>query len=297
MKLFITGAEGFIGKELISQCQKQGIEVFAVDLVKSSEPNHYQADIRSKDIINLIPEEADAIIHLAGLTRDADCKDRAYDCFDANVMATLNLIDAAHKKKVKQFIFASSEWVHGECKEDEIKNEDSFIDITSLNSEYALSKLVSEVNLRQKFQHGFCSVTILRLGIIYGSRKKNWSAVESIFNTVRTKDKVTVGSLKTGRCFIHVSDIVSGIIKSVGLDGFNIINLEGDKLITLSDIIETSKIILNKNLKIIETDPNDISIRNISNEKAIKLLKWKPEIDLETGLNKLHSFLSNEEGF
>lgn len=295
MKLFITGAEGFVGKELISQYKNQGVEVFTVDLVKSSEPKHHQADIRSKDIINLIPEGADAIIHLAGLTRDADCKDRAYDCFDANVMATLNLIDVAHKKKVKQFIFASSEWVYGECKEDEIKDENSFIDITTLNSEYALSKLVSEANLRQKYQRGFCSVTILRFGIIYGSRKKNWSAVESIFNTVRTNDEVIVGSLKTGRCFIHVSDIASGIIKSVGLDGFNIINLEGDELITLSDIIETSKKLLNRNSKIIETNPDNISIRNISNEKAIKLLKWKPEIDLKAGLNKLNSFLANEE--
>ncbi len=290
MKLFITGAEGFVGKELVSQCENQGIEVFAVDLVKSSEPNHYQADIRSKDIINLITEEADAIIHLAGLTRDSDCKDSAYDCFDANVMATLNLIDAAHKKKVKQFIFASSEWIYGECKKDEIKDEDSFIDITSLNSEYALSKLVSEANLRQKFQYGFCSVTILRFGIIYGSRKKNWSAVGSIFNTVRTKGEVIIGSLKTGRCFIHVSDIVSGIIKSIGLDSFNIINLEGNKLIILSDIIETSKIILNKNPKIIETDPSNISIRNISNEKEIKLLKWKPGINLENELNKLNKY-------
>ncbi len=287
MKLFITGAEGFVGKELISQCRRQGFEVFAVDIIKSGEPNHYQANICSKDIINLIPENADAIIHLAGLTRDSDCKDRAYDCFDANVMATLNLIDAAHKKKVKQFIFASSEWVYGECQDSEIKDEASLIDITKLSSEYALSKLVSEANLRQKFQHGFCSVTILRFGIIYGSRKKNWSAVESIFNTVRTKDEVIVGSLKTGRCFIHVSDIALGIIKSVGLDGFNIINLEGDKLITLRDIIKTSVKILNKTPQIIETDPIKISIRNISNEKALKLLNFKPEIDLETGLRLL----------
>jgi len=293
VKLFITGAEGFVGKELISQCKNQGVEVFPVDLITSPEPSHYQADIRSKDIINLIPEGADAIIHLAGLTRDADCKDRAYDCFDANVMATLNLINAAQKKQVKQFIFASSEWVYGECKEDEIKDENSFIDITTLNSEYALSKLVSEANLRQQIQYSFCPVTILRFGIIYGSRKNNWSAVESLFNAVKSRDEVTVGSIKTGRCFIHVSDIASGIIKSIGLDGFNIINLEGDELITLRDIIETSKTILNRNPIIIETNPGNISIRNISNKKATKLIKWKPEIDLKTGLNKLKSFFAD----
>lgn len=209
MKIFITGAQGFIGKELVRQCEKKGMEVFAVDLVKSSKPNHYQADTRRKDIANLIPEEADAIIHLSGLTRDPDCKDRAYDCFDANVMATLNLVDAAHKRKVKQFIFASSEWVYSPFKKDEIKNEDSFIDIASLKSEYALSKLVSETNLQQKYQHGFCPVCILRFGIVYGPRKDNWSAVESLFNDVRTKDTIRVGSLETARRFIHLRDVAS----------------------------------------------------------------------------------------
>jgi len=61
-----------------------------------------------------------------------------------------------------------------------------YIDASQLNSEYALSKYVSEQNLRQKFQHGFCPTTILRFGIIYGSRKHNWSAVESLFHAVQS---------------------------------------------------------------------------------------------------------------
>ena len=287
MKIFITGSEGFIGRELMSQCEKQGIEAIGLDSIKSPKPNCYQADLRSKDIVGLIPERADAVIHLAALSRDDDCRDKAYECFDINVMGTLNLIEAAAKKRAKQFIFASSEWVYDNCSKDEIKNEESFINIANHKSEYALSKLVSEANLRQKFQHGFCPTTILRFGIIYGQRKDGWSAVESLFNAVNSRDEVTVGSLKTGRCFIHVSDIASGIIKSIGLDGFNIVNLEGDVLITLEDIIETASRLLSKNPKIIERDPANVSIRNISNEKAKKMLRWKPEIDLERGLKSL----------
>jgi len=279
MKIFITGSKGFIGRELVLQCQKQGMEVLEADLPK--------ADICSKDIADLIPEGIDAIVHLAALSKDPDCKNKAYECFNINVVGTLNLIKAAEEKKIKQFIFASSEWVYDNCTLNEVKNEESFINIANHKSEYALSKLVSETNLRQKYQHGFCSVTILRFGIVYGSRRQGGSAPESLFQNVKTEDEIQVGSLKTGRHFIYVSDIVSGIIKSIGLPGFNIINLEGDKLITLGDIIETSKKILNKNPKIIETDPNNPSIRNISNEKAKKLLNWKPKIDLETGLKIL----------
>jgi len=287
MRLFITGAEGFVGKELVSQCKEKGWEVFAVDLTKTFRANYYQTDIRSKDIITLIPEKADAIIHLAGLTRDSDCKDRAYDCFDANVMATLNLIDAAYERKVKQFIFASSEWVYGQFKEGEIKDENSFIDISSLNSEYALSKLISEVNLKQKFQHGFCPVTILRFGIVYGPRKDNWSAVELLFNDVKTKDTVKVGSLRTSRRFIHVKDVASGIIASLGTKGFEIFNLSGDELISLKDIIDMASKILGKNPKITEATPEQASIRNIANDKIKQVLNWHPKFNLELGLKTL----------
>jgi len=287
MKVVITGAKGFVGRELVSQCKKQGIEVISIDIIESSEKNYYKADITSKDISKIIPKGTDAIIHLAALSRDSDCRDKAYDCFNLNVMGTLNLIETAQRKDVKQFIFASSEWVYDSFTENEIKNEDSLVNIANHKSEYALSKLVSEANLRQKYQNGFCPVTILRFGIIYGPRKTNWSAVESLFNAVNTKEEIAVGSLKTGRCFIHVSDIASGIIKSIGLKGFDIINLQGNRLITLKDIIETSKRILNKNPKIIEKDPNNISVRNVSNEKAKKLLNWEPKINLEEGLKSL----------
>ena len=292
MKLFITGALGFVGRELITQCKQQGIETITVDLFPSPSPNHYQADIRSPGIVNIIPEGADAIIHLAGLTRDTDCKDKAYECFDANVMATLNLMRAAKQRNVKQFIFASSEWVYGEWSSSEVKHEDSDIDITSLTSEYALSKLVCEACLRQKYKHGFCNTTILRFGIIYGERPQNWSAVEALFHAVKTKEEVTVGSLQTGRCFIHVSDIANGIIKSVGLKGFNITNLGGDHLVTLGDIISESKKILNKDPRIVQTAPEKISIRNVSNAKAIETLDWRPKISMENGLLRLHTFLS-----
>ncbi|CAN2046961.1 NAD(P)-dependent oxidoreductase [Candidatus Magnetomoraceae bacterium gMMP-1] len=290
MKVVVTGAKGFIGKELISQCMQQEIEVTGLDVLEGHEKNYYQADINSEEISELIPEGYDALIHLAALSRDQDCKDKEYDCFRINVMGTLNLIQAAKKKDVKQFIFASSEWVYDSFAENEIKDEESLIDISNHKSEYALSKLVSELNLKQKYLHGFCPVTILRFGIIYGPRKENWSAVESLFNDVKTKDIVSVGSLKTGRCFIHVSDIVAGIIKSIGLKKFNIINLQGNKLITLKEIIETSKVIFNKQLRIIEKNPTNVSLRNISNKRAKNLLNWEPKIDLERGLKSLNGY-------
>lgn len=293
MKVAITGSESFVGRELISQCTENKIDVIGFDTTaKTSALNYefYKIDIRDKKISEYL-SGVDILIHLAALSRDPDCKGKAITCFDINVMGTLNLIESAKEKKIKQFIFASSEWVYDKFENYEEKDEDSQINVSNHMSEYALSKLVSECNLRQQFASGFCDVTILRFGIIYGPRKTNWAAVESIASSVKHKSEITVNSLKNGRRFVYVSDIANGIIKSFGLKGFNIINLTGNTVITMNDIIKTSEKIFGKSIQVFEKNPTEINIRNPSNQKAKKLLNWSPLVNLEMGIKSIQSFL------
>ena len=65
--------------------------------------------------------------------------------------------------------------------------DDTYEYIENHNSEYALSKLVTESNLRQQHNNVFCNVTILRFVIIYSPRKSNWSAIISILNQVKNQ--------------------------------------------------------------------------------------------------------------
>ena len=64
MKIFITGADSFVGKELITQCKKEDIELIGCDVKQHSDKRFYQINICSKDIIDIIPENIDAIVHL-----------------------------------------------------------------------------------------------------------------------------------------------------------------------------------------------------------------------------------------
>ena len=295
MHLFITGCNSFIGRELISQCDEKNIQITGVDLLPSDRSDCHVADIGSSDITKHIPSNVDAVIHLAGLSRDPDCRDLAIECFQANVMGTLNLIEAAKSQSAQQFIFASSEWVYDTFEEGVAKVEDSPINAANLTSEYAFSKYVSEVNLRQKFQHGFCPVTILRFGIVYGPRKENWSAVEALLNGVATKDEMTVGARATGRNFIHVSDIASGLLASVGLSGFEVINLQGNNLVTLGEVLDESQSLLKREIPISEGNPSEPSIRFVDNSKAKKVLDWEPTISLREGLSSVATFLGHLE--
>lgn len=294
MKVLITGSSGFIGSQLVAECLKRGFGVWGIDLVAKPGVHFYQADIRSRNIHKIIPDNLDVIVHLAALSNDGLCRGRGYECFDTNVLGTLNMMEAAQKCGVKQFIFASSEWVYGDRDGEQLKDENTPINAGALDSEYAFSKFISEVNLRHKYLSGFCSTTILRFGIIYGLRKSG-SAVETIFAGVKTQDRVEVNSLRTARRFVHIFDIIEGIIKSIGLSGFNIIGLEGDQFITLKDIIEAAQKVTGRKVGIVESQPELFSIRNVSNNKAKSLLGWRPAIDINTGLKMLYdSYKQNE---
>ena len=285
--VLVTGAKGFIGTELVKQLKHKGLRVIQVDVLDLKEDDYIKCDISSDDILKIIPENVDAIVHLAGLSRDSDCKDKMYVCFNTNVMRTIRLMEFAIQKNSKQFIFASSEWVYGETKDNELKNESSAVEVLKLNSEYALSKAVSESALRQMSISNNCSVTVCRFGIVYGPRAKPMTAVESIFLDVLNKDIVEVGSLRSGRCFIHVEDIASGIISTIGLKGFNIIGIEGEKLVTMADIIDSSKKITGKNPEVVQKNPENYNIRLISNDNILKTSDWKPKISLDAGLKTL----------
>lgn len=290
MKVFVTGSSSFVGRALLGHCKEKNIEAVGVDIVGDENGNNHICDVRSADVADLIPDRTDAVIHLAALSRDADCRNRVYDTFDVNVMGTLNLADAAKRKGVKQFIFASTEWVYDTYVEGEIKTESSAINASNHLSEYALSKYVCENALRQSFQYEECVGTILRLGIIYGPRANNWSAVESIFHSIYSQNEVIVGSLRNARRYIHVDDVASGVLSSLGRKKFETINLQGKKMISLADVIETGSLILGINPKVIEKSPNDFSIRGVSSEKAAQLLGWEAQIDLREGLESVLPF-------
>ena len=218
------------------------------------------------------------------------CKDLV-ECYNTNVIGTLNILEAAKKLRIKRVLFASTEWVYYNELAQKGANENSKLDLEKLTSDYAKSKLISENNCKFYFEKFKIDIAILRFGIIYGERYNNWSAVEALFNNVMKNDKITVGSLATARGFIHINDICNGIIKSINLRKFNIINLQGGKLITLKNIINASEKILKKKVKIKELNSRSPSVRKIYSKKSNLKIKFKPMVSLSQGLVKLNNFL------
>jgi UDP-glucose 4-epimerase len=283
LKIIVTGSQSFIGGALERACREKGIGWFGVD---TAEGATLRADIRDPALAAQLPDDASALVHLAAISRQTDCRRDPALAFSVNVGGTLNLIDAAARAGIRQFLFASSEWVYGDVHNGSVQTESSPIDIMRFHSEYALTKINGERLLAMAHQQGrLPAVTILRFGIVYGPRPANWSAVEALYHAVRDTGAADVnGALATSRRFIHVGDIAAGIVAALGRTGFEIFNLSGDSLISLAEVIRVSAEVCGRNPQIREADPAAVSIRNPDNARARLELGWKPSIALREGL-------------
>ncbi len=290
--LFITGSESFIGKKLIQKCKENNIKYFGIDSKSKKSKNSKKIDIRNKNIGKFIPKNS-TIIHLAAISKDSECNSNPSLCMNVNINGTLNLIKAAKKRLVKNFIFASSEWVYGDNRP-KLLDENSELHIKKNFSLYAMSKIILErflINTKP-----FQNINILRFGIIYGGQKKqNWSAVEGLFHKIIKSNTLSIGSKSTSRNYIHLDDLINGILLSTKSKGINIYNLTGDEKITLKRIIDLTLKFSKKRLKLVEKNPNNPSTRYINNLKAKKHFKWKISMKIEKYIKKLYTNAKNYE--
>ena len=92
MKVLVTGSNGFIGKHMCLQLERQGFTVFKFDLDNSEE-----------DLKRFI-DEADFIVHLAGINRPLTIQ----EFYDGNSNFTAKVVDFVKKSKKNTPIIMSS---------------------------------------------------------------------------------------------------------------------------------------------------------------------------------------------
>ncbi len=295
MKIFITGIESFVGHYLLKKLKKKKYKIIGIDKYKKNSST-VKLDIEDKNLHKFIPKNCDCLIHLAAISTANMFRKNPTKSFNINVNGTFNVMQAAIKKKVKQVIFASSEWVYGEEKSFKIKSENNPLSLKKISSDYSLSKILGEQIVEYYSYKNNINCSILRFGIIYGPRtnNENISAVESILKNLINKNKVKVGSKKTARRFIYITDLCEGISKAIGIKNINKFNITGNQLINLDKIFKLGKKNLKKEVKIIETNKNSYNIRNINNKSFRKVSGWNPKININEGVkNTLKSLKKN----
>jgi len=284
MSILVTGSSSYIGKNLINYFEKNNIDYIGIDLLKPYTKNCIKIDINDQNINFKIKKKIKTIVHLAAISTDQMSTNDPALSYKVNIFGSMNLLEFAKIKKIKNFIFASSEWVYGSFKNNEIKSIISKIDIEKLDSSYAKTKAIMEriITSSEKLNY-----SILRFGIIYGKKTSNYSAVESIVEQVKNKSVITVQSKKTSRSFIHIDDIISAIICSLRLRGRYILDIQGPYPVNLEKLIKYSSNFINKRVKIIEKNKKNSSIKLIDSSLSNKILNFKPKISIEKGISEI----------
>ncbi len=317
MKILVTGGAGYIGSVLTYKLIEQGNDVTVIDDLSNgfAENIHPKAkfiegSILDKEKLTTALDGIDAVIHLAAKIRveEGEVKPDLYT--SVNVAGTLNLLELCKAKNINKFIFASTAAVYGDP-EDYPVTENSKVAPVNV---YGKTKLEIDQYLSSNSSKLGISAISFRFFNVGGALKttqgkwlkiKHEGATHLIPRTLRSssdnplqifgKDWPTEDGTPA-RDYVHVVDIadaiISGLIK-LESPGHTIINLGTSSGTTVLQVAQTAEKVLNKKINYVFANrrEGDSFALVTSNEKAEKILAWKPKFNLDTILKDANSEL------
>lgn len=166
MKVFVTGASGFVGRNLLNYLISNNF--YVIPHVRSEEKlpkwegHKVVLDLRPDTQWRQHLKGVDSVVHLASIVHDKGAAKEDFD--EVNFRSSINLARCAIESGVKRLVYVSSVAVYGKFKGSEL-NEDSK---TEPCTYYGKSKLATEIELRKIAEAGGLELVILRPVMVYG---------------------------------------------------------------------------------------------------------------------------------
>jgi nucleoside-diphosphate-sugar epimerase len=178
MRIFLTGATGFLGGYVAEACVEQGFEVCALvqpgwdtSALSELDVDIHVGDLRNKESFQHILKGCDLILHTAAKVGDWGQWDEYHE---ANVACAKNLYDAAVDLGVPRVVHISSTAVYGKDlilhgAVDETMGPLQLHEMPAWYL-YGRSKLLGESLAMQYHHQGKLQVSVIRPGWVYGPR-------------------------------------------------------------------------------------------------------------------------------
>ena len=311
----VTGGAGFIGSHLVDSLLADGWTVTCVDnfdpyydeatkrrnIAPHLEHRGYrllQADLRDAATLEAALDQPfgspySVIVHLAAKAgvRNSLLDPLGYQM--TNMVGTQNLLSYAHKHGVKQFVFASSSSVYGDCPR--LPWSESDLDLLPLNP-YASTKLAGE-QLGYVYARTFGLRFVgLRFFTVYGERQRPDLAIHKFARLMLAGKPIPVyGDGSSERDFTYWDEIVSGVRGAMAYDGsaYEIFNLGNNRTIGLLDTIRKLENVLGTTAKIEWQDwqPGEMRRTWANIDKIERLLGYRVKTDFDTGLKRFAAWL------
>ena len=213
----VTGANGFVGRELVKRLSSEGIAARALLRKPGQEgppgvEQYVIGDLNPDSDFGPALSEATIIVHLAARVHEMnEDHERAYTLYERlNTQATLNLARSAAKLKVRRFIFLSTAKVNGERTQDKAFSED---DQPCPSGPYAISKWKAEQGLGRISQESGLEVVILRPPLVYGPGVAgNFLRLMDLVNRTRV---LPLGGLDNKRSMVGLRNLTDMILRCI----------------------------------------------------------------------------------
>ncbi|MGZ5054927.1 MAG: UDP-glucose 4-epimerase family protein [Methylobacter sp.] len=215
--VLITGANGFIGKQLCAELFTYGRSVRAA--VRSENLPVENVETVSIGVINGKTDWKDAlrsitvVIHLAANAHvlKYSAADQLDELRKVNIDGVYNLARQAHDAGVRRFIFISSIKVNGE--ETLLGRPYTAEDRPAPADPYGISKLEAEEALRQLADVTGMEVVIIRPPLVYGAGVK--ANFRSMMSWLQKGVPLPLGAIHNKRSFIALDNLVDLIITCI----------------------------------------------------------------------------------
>jgi nucleoside-diphosphate-sugar epimerase len=304
MRVVLTGAAGFIASQVAKLLLDDGHEVTGIDVLNDAyDPRlkdwrlaqledrprftFHRTDIAHLETLRHFVTQANphAIINLAARAGVRQSVENPWVYYETNVIGTLNLLELCKELGIKKFVLASTSSAYGDQEEQPLR-EDMRTDCPL--SPYAASKKAAEVLAYTYHDLYDIDVTVFRYFTVYGAAGR---PDMSVFRFIRWIDQGqplrVFGDGTQRRDFTFVNDIARGTVAGLADVGYEVINLGGDRPVSLLELITIIERALGKKAKISFEPPSPLDVQatwaDIS--KARRLLGWQPRSTLEQGID------------
>jgi len=307
-KILVTGAAGFIGSYVAEALLQRGDEVVGVDNLNDYYPVAFKREnialLKKYPRFSIIEGElfnkalVDSLFashrftHLAHIAARAGVRPSIADPFlyqQANIEATLNLLQGAVGKGLENLVVTSSSSVYGNSRAIPFRESDSATDRPI--SPYAATKKATEVLSYTYHSLYGLNINIVRPFTVYGPRGRPdmapWLFIESaLLGRVIKK----FGDGTTRRDYTFIDDFVKGFVNAIDRSfGYEIFNLGNSATVSLNEALDIVREVTGKQLLIEELpkQPGDVDITNAEISKARELLDYDPKTSFRDGMKKL----------
>jgi len=313
--VLITGTNGFVGTWLAESLINKKANVVALirDHIPSSTLNYMGISQKLNAIVNgditdsftvkrvLNEYEIDTCFHLAAQTIVGVANRSPLPTFETNIKGTWNILEAAlNSKTIERIVIASTDKVYGEPLKLPIKEDHPLL----ATYPYDASKACADILSRTYFSTYGLPIGITRCCNIYGGGDLNFSRIvpDTSRSVIFNKNPVIRSDGTPVRDFLFIGDVTAAYLTlAENLERNNVkgeaFNFGSNSPIKILDLVDKIIKVSEKNLKPIilgkGKQKGEISVQYLSNEKAEKLLKWKPKVSLEEGLKKTIKWYTN----